>query len=141
MSKERMKPSNNASFGEGLRRWRKEKGVTQKDLADRLDVSESYVACLEKGKRGGSIKRELADKIAEKLKLRPLEKMKFEIGSGFIPQEMTRILGHEPILELYSELADTKLSDEERAALEEDLKHSMALLLGLIKREKVKIES
>lgn len=39
-------------FGARLREWRAELGVTQAELADRLQVSAAYLSALEHGKRG-----------------------------------------------------------------------------------------
>ena len=39
-------------FGARLRAWRAELGITQADLADRLQVSAAYLSALEHGRRG-----------------------------------------------------------------------------------------
>ena len=39
-------------FGAKLRRMRKERNITLKEMADRLDVSSAYLSALEHGKRG-----------------------------------------------------------------------------------------
>ncbi|WP_316858402.1 helix-turn-helix transcriptional regulator [uncultured Cohaesibacter sp.] len=39
-------------FGAKLRRMRKERKITLKEMADRLDVSSAYLSALEHGKRG-----------------------------------------------------------------------------------------
>ena len=39
-------------FGEHLRKLRKERGVTQKDMAQAIGISPAYLSALEHGKRG-----------------------------------------------------------------------------------------
>ena len=39
-------------FGEAIRRIRRERGVSQKDMARALNVSAAYLSALENGKRG-----------------------------------------------------------------------------------------
>ncbi|EFL89726.1 helix-turn-helix domain-containing protein [Ahrensia sp. R2A130] len=39
-------------FGEYLRRLRRERGVTQQDMAEAIGVSQAYLSALEHGKRG-----------------------------------------------------------------------------------------
>ena len=44
----------NAMIGEVLKKVRREKGLTQKDVADDLNVSQSYISAVELGKRTAS---------------------------------------------------------------------------------------
>ena len=39
-------------FGEHLRKLRRERGVTQQEMADAIGVSQAYLSALEHGKRG-----------------------------------------------------------------------------------------
>jgi len=54
--------NNNESFGFHMRRLRKQKGMTQYDLADALGVKQSTINNLEKGRNNPSW--ELAQKVA-----------------------------------------------------------------------------
>lgn len=55
--------------GLAIRHFRQEAGLSQEGLADRLDVSPSYVSMLESGKRYPSI--EMLIRIARALEARP----------------------------------------------------------------------
>lgn len=57
------------SLGEGIRRFRAAAGLSQKELAGRLDVDPSYVSRLERDEREPSIK--LLRKIGEELSVPP----------------------------------------------------------------------
>ncbi len=52
-------------LGARVKRFRKEKGLTQEQLADKIHVSSTYVGFIEQGQRNPSIKT--ADKIARAL--------------------------------------------------------------------------
>lgn len=87
MAKKRVKTD---AFGFVLRELRNAKGISQEELATRLDLARAYISYLESGRRYPSIEMaiaiaqalevrpgELLDKVAERLscgKARPLEK-------------------------------------------------------------------
>ena len=52
-------------IGEKIQKLRKEKGLTQKQLADKVRVSSTYIGFIEQGQRNPSINT--ADKIARVL--------------------------------------------------------------------------
>lgn len=65
MARQRKKPD----AGLAIRRFRQEKGLSQEGLADRMDVSASYISMLESGKRYPSI--EMLIRIAHALEISP----------------------------------------------------------------------
>jgi len=52
-------------LGERVKKYRKQKGLTQEDLAAKIHVTPTYVGFIEQGQRNPSIKT--ADKIARAL--------------------------------------------------------------------------
>lgn len=58
-----------ASVGVAIREFRQQAGLSQDDLADRMDLSTSYISMLESGKRYPSI--EMLIRIAIALEVRP----------------------------------------------------------------------
>lgn len=58
------------NFGRNLRAYRKRRGLSQEDFADKLGVHRTYMGAIERGERNLTLKS--AEKIAGKLKLEPL---------------------------------------------------------------------
>ncbi|MHB1651856.1 MAG: helix-turn-helix domain-containing protein [Desulfitobacteriaceae bacterium] len=57
------------TVGQNIKYYRQVKGFTQEDLAEKVDVSGSYIGYLERGKKCPSL--ELLGKIAESLYIEP----------------------------------------------------------------------
>ncbi len=62
------------TIGENIRRIRKEKGITQKELGERLDMTQSAIGQFENDKT--SPKKDTIEKIASALGVKPSELMK-----------------------------------------------------------------
>ena len=58
-------------FAANLRRARYEEGLTQEDLADRLQLSSRYVGSIERG--AVSLRLDMVERIAKALRLSPCE--------------------------------------------------------------------
>jgi transcriptional regulator with XRE-family HTH domain len=65
------KRSEAVQFGEVVRRWREERGLTQDELAERAGISGTYVGFIERGDSVPTLTVIL--QIAEALKVRPAE--------------------------------------------------------------------
>ena len=63
------KQKNTDAFGVILRKYRHEKGLTQEQLSERVDVVRSYICTLEKGDRQPSLQMIL--RLADALGVRP----------------------------------------------------------------------
>lgn len=44
------------AFGRAVRHWRKQKGLSQEELAERAELHRNYVGLIERGERNASIK-------------------------------------------------------------------------------------
>jgi transcriptional regulator with XRE-family HTH domain len=58
------------NFGRNLRAYRKRRGFSQEDFADKLGVHRTYMGGIERGERNLTLKS--VEKIAGKLELEPL---------------------------------------------------------------------
>jgi transcriptional regulator with XRE-family HTH domain len=54
-------------IGKNIKRFRSFKSLTQSELSDKINISESYLSLLEQGKKSPSLK--LLSKIADELKI------------------------------------------------------------------------
>ncbi len=100
-------------LGERIREIRKRKGMRQDDLADKLEVSNTYISKLENGKKQITIKQ--LEKVAEALGVELTELLKEE--------ERIQIKDDEWVY-LFGELKDQGLSpDEVRFLVEIAKKH------------------
>lgn len=62
------------NFGRNLRAYRKRRGFSQEDFADKLGVHRTYMGGIERGERNLTLKS--VEKIAGKLELEPLTLLK-----------------------------------------------------------------
>jgi len=60
---------NQVKFGKRIQKRRKELGITQEELADRLNLSRTHMGHIEQGRRSPSL--EVINKIARTLKTSP----------------------------------------------------------------------
>ena len=58
-------------LGENVRRWRKERGLSQEELAHRAGLHPTYVSGVERGVRNPTIT--VLDKLAKALKVEPAD--------------------------------------------------------------------
>lgn len=58
-------------FGRNVRRWRKERGLSQEELAHRAGLHPTYVSGIETGYRNPTIK--VIERVAKALKVEPAE--------------------------------------------------------------------
>ena len=56
-------------FGANVRRWRKERGLSQEELAARAELHPTYLSGIETGYRNPTVK--IVGRIARALKVRP----------------------------------------------------------------------
>jgi len=77
------------TVGENIRLYRKAKGLTQELLAEKLDVSGSYIGYLERGTKSPSL--ELLSKIADVFRIDPAVLLTSPKGKK--NQELQKLLG------------------------------------------------
>lgn len=78
------------SFGELLRKWRKKRGLSQRDLAQRVGIDFSYVSKVENDVPGfESPSEEALSRLADALEVDPDEMI---TRAGKIPSDVRRIL-------------------------------------------------
>jgi len=66
-------------LGKNIQKYRKEKGLSQNQLAELLDISREHLAKIETAKRCGSLK--LLFKIADTLKITEKDLLDFDLKS------------------------------------------------------------
>jgi len=59
------------TFGANVRRWRRERGLSQEELASRAELHPTYVSGIETGYRNPTVK--IVGRIAEALSIEPAE--------------------------------------------------------------------
>lgn len=121
------------SFGVELKRWRKEKDISQKDLAEKITTDPTYISRLERRARA---EPDLFHKLSKALGLTDVEKMEFELRSGFVPVELRGLLGDPEVVEIIGEFGSKTLSEEERKILLEDIKAAFKVVARIIKKYK-----
>jgi transcriptional regulator with XRE-family HTH domain len=87
------------SFGKTLQRIRRSKGVTQRDVASKIDMDYSYFSRLENDRFDSKPTRETIDKIAEALGCTEDERGELLSAAGRIDEELenaARIAGGRP---------------------------------------------
>jgi len=105
-------------IGEELKRLRREKKMTQDGLGKKIGKDKYFICRLEKKH---SVKRKLINKIAVALNLGKQERMKLEISSGFLPNEMKDHLSDKKFIKILARLVDPKLSEKDKQTLKEDI--------------------
>ena len=58
-------------FGNNIRRYRKERGLTQEELADEVELAVTYVGQIERGQRNPTL--DVVERFAKVLGVRPLD--------------------------------------------------------------------
>ncbi|WP_303047310.1 helix-turn-helix domain-containing protein [Solibacillus isronensis] len=116
--------NNTSDLGIALKQLRKEKGLTIKDLADKIGVSQPFLSQIETAKRKAS--PELLGKIAEAVDV-----------SYF---DLLKIAGHNDLINLYNarQIDLKRQSSNELINLATDIKVLLEQTNLLIKAEKVK---
>ena len=103
-------------FGASLRRLREARGLTQKALAQQIELSPAMVGLIEAGERRATRGQIL--RAAEALDLSPGERDSLLEAAGHLPAAYDRVPPTDPDLRLLAELlGDPTLSAEERRAL------------------------
>lgn len=91
----------NVTFGKTLQRIRRSKGVTQRDVAQKIDMDYSYFSRLENDRFDSKPTRETIEKIAEALECTDEERGELLAAAGRIDEELenaARIAGGQPKL-------------------------------------------
>lgn len=116
--------NNTRELGIALKQLRKEKGLTIKDLADMIGVSQPFLSQIETAKRNAS--PELLRKIAEAVDV-----------SYF---DLLKIAGHNDLIDLYNArfIDEKRQSTNELVHLASDIKVLLEQTNLLIKAEKIK---
>ncbi len=110
----------------------KEKNITQTKLAALMGESKSYISKF----LSGEIKprSEFIDEIGKALSLDAKTVMKLKIYSGIVPAEIIEALSNDRVLEFYSRLAESSLSEYEKETLMEDINAVTNFLIRVLER-------
>lgn len=114
----------------------KEENTTQTKLATQMGVSKSYISKF----LAGEIKPrgEFIDKIGKALSLDTKRVMKLKIYSGIVPEEVVESLSNDRVLEFYSRLAESSLSEHEKETLREDINAVTNFLIRVLGKGELK---
>ena len=85
-------------LGRALVRLREERGLTQKQVADLAEISNSTLSRLESGDRG--VSREVLDRICGVLELDRQEELGLLTAAGFLNQDAAQILADDEVAQI-----------------------------------------
>lgn len=97
-------------FGEGLRKWRARRSLSQLDLACRADVSQRHVSFLELGRSQPS--RDMVARLADALNIPLRQHNALLLAAGFAPEWRQRDLSEPDLAQIASAL-DYMLAQQE----------------------------
>jgi transcriptional regulator with XRE-family HTH domain len=83
-----MPPEESETFGAVLRRIRQSKGLTQRNIARRIDMDFAYFSRLETDRMSGLPTRTTIEKIAQAMQCTPMETAELLAAAGRISEEM-----------------------------------------------------
>lgn len=114
-------------FAQKLIQWRKQQGLTMKQLSTQLQVSESYISRLEAGERHPS--REFVMSLAPVLfpEGNPLLQDELLIAAGFTPLRIEKFIDHADSVNIYQRLVNHN---------PQDFRAYLFLIVALIKEGK-----
>jgi transcriptional regulator with XRE-family HTH domain len=94
----RLASGSGEELGRVLVRLREERELSQKQVADRAEISNSTLSRLESGDRG--VSREVLDRICDVLELNRHEQLDLLTAAGFLNQDAAQILADDDVAQL-----------------------------------------
>lgn len=85
-------PGTHSPFGDHLRHWRRQRRLSQQDLALEAEVSTRHLSCVETGRAAPS--RDMVLRLAERLAVPLRERNALLVAAGFAPMYAARGLDH-----------------------------------------------
>lgn len=92
--------------GENVRKTRKERGMTQEELAEKVGLQNTYIGGIERGERNISL--ETLEKVANGLEVKPNTLLDFKD----LEPEKFRFLSKDNLLEIHRSLLYSRSEDE-----------------------------
>ena len=121
--KQAEKTSTSGSFGETIRKLRKERGLTQAELAEVIGVDESYVSKIETGRLTYTPSEETLRLMAHALGADVLEVLGLAKKA---PQELRELAGSQPARQFLEMVREQQLSNEDWNDLTQRLRRRIA---------------
>ncbi len=103
-------PGTHSPFGDHLRHWRRQRRLSQQDLALEAEVSTRHLSCVETGRAAPS--RDMVLRLAERLAVPLRERNALLVAAGFAPMYAARGLDH-PDMRAAREAVDLVLRGHE----------------------------
>ena len=110
----RLASGSSEELGRVLVRLREERELSQKQVADRAEISNSTLSRLESGDRG--VSREVLDRICDVLELNRHEQLDLLTAAGFLNQDAAQILADDDVAQL-ARLLHTRAIEPDDALL------------------------
>lgn len=104
-----------ASLGPLLLRYRTERGLPQKQVANEAGINNSTLSRLESGERG--ISRDVLDRLCRVLGLTPQEELEVLTAAGFLTQDAAEFLADEQLVQLGRLLHSPHITTRDAATL------------------------
>lgn len=111
------------NLGALIRRLRKEKGLTQLQLAESVGIGESYISKIEAGKLSYMPSEETLRLMAQKLDVDPLT---FLSLAEKAPEELKAAADSENAREFFSLLRDSRIENDDWQDLTNTLRHRLS---------------
>ena len=111
-------------LGQLLTRLRDERGLTQKQVADLAEISNSTLSRLESGDRG--VSREVLDRICDVLELDRHERLDVLTAAGFLNQDAAQILADDDVAQIARLLHAPTVSPEDVKLLRQYVRLALA---------------
>jgi transcriptional regulator with XRE-family HTH domain len=111
-------------LGRVLVRLREERGLSQKQVADQADISNSTLSRLESGDRG--VSREVLDRICVALKLDRHEELELLTAAGVLNPDAAQILADDDVAQIARVLHAPAVSPDDARLLRQYLRLALA---------------
>lgn len=118
------------SIGKNIKNYRKEKIMTQKELAEKANISRSYLADVENGRYNPSL--DVLNSIANSLEVKTsdlLDNENKDIGINFnTPEEAMKFIIEQPAIMGFGGFDISKMSDDEIIEFANELLRQLKLI-------------
>lgn len=113
-----------AKLGGVLVQLREERGLSQKQVADLAEISNSTLSRLESGERG--VSREVLDRICGVLELNRREELNLLSAAGFLNQDAAEILADDEVVQIAQLLHAPAISPDDAMLLRQYVRLAIA---------------